>query len=50
MHNDFVIVDLAGVKDCATAAEVLQAIAENGCVFISRGGEVGGTHKANLKI
>ena len=53
MFNYFVIVgpadDPAGVKDCATAAEAFQKIADSGIKFISRGDD-SGTHKAELKI
>jgi tungstate transport system substrate-binding protein len=47
MHNDFVIVgppdDPAGIKGMKDAAKALEAIAENGAGFISRGDD-SGTH------
>lgn len=53
MYNYFVIVgptdDPAGVANCTTAVETLQAIAENQSTFISRGDD-SGTNKAELKI
>lgn len=53
MYNYFVIVgpsdDPAGVANCATAVEALQAIAESQSTFISRGDD-SGTNKAELKI
>lgn len=53
MYNYFVIVgpadDPAGVKDCATASEAFQAIADAGATFITRG-DASGTNNAELKI
>jgi len=53
MHNDFIIVgpatDPAGVKNTATAADALKAIAAAEAPFISRGDD-SGTHKAELAL
>lgn len=53
MYNFFVIAgpegDPAGVKDCKTAEEAFQAIANQKSEFVSRGDD-SGTHKAELKI
>ena len=53
MHNDFIIVgpagDPAGVADAADSLEALQAIADAGSPFISRGDD-SGTHKLELSL
>lgn len=53
MHNDFVIVgpedDPAHVKDAKDANAAMQAIADAGARFISRGDD-SGTHKFELKL
>ena len=53
MYNFFVIVgpadDPAGIKDCTTAAEAFQKIAESGQTFVSRGDD-SGTNKKELQI
>lgn len=53
MYNDFVIVgpssDPAGVKGRESATQALQAIADKGSLFISRGDE-SGTHRQELGL
>ena len=53
MYNYFVIAgpadDPAGIKDCKTAAEAFQKIADSGQTFVSRGDD-SGTHKKELQI
>ncbi len=53
MYNYFVIVgpadDPAGIKECETASQAFEKIAEAEAIFISRGDE-SGTHKAELKL
>lgn len=53
MHNDFVILgpadDPAGIGDAPDALEALQAIADSGAPFISRGDD-SGTHQLELAL
>jgi tungstate transport system substrate-binding protein len=53
MYNDFIVVgpadDPAGVAGSASAVEVMQKIAANGALFISRG-DNSGTHQLELKL
>jgi tungstate transport system substrate-binding protein len=53
MYNDFVLVgpsaDPAGIRGMESAAQALQAIADKGSLFISRGDE-SGTHKRELSL
>jgi tungstate transport system substrate-binding protein len=53
MYNDFVIVgpgdDPAGIGEAATAASAMEAIADAGALFASRGDD-SGTHKAELGL
>jgi tungstate transport system substrate-binding protein len=53
MHNDFVVLgpadDPAGVREASNALQALQAIAEAGARFISRGDD-SGTHKLELSL
>jgi tungstate transport system substrate-binding protein len=53
MHNDFVFVgppsDPAGIRDVATAADALAAIADRNALFVSRGDD-SGTHKMEKSL
>jgi tungstate transport system substrate-binding protein len=53
MYNDFIVVgpanDPAGVAGSASAVEVMQKIAANGAIFISRG-DNSGTNQLELKL
>lgn len=53
MYNDFVVVgppsDPAGVAGSTNAVEVMQKIAANGAIFVSRG-DNSGTHQLELKL
>lgn len=53
MYNDFIIVgpadDPAGIKGGNDAIAAFQAIADNKCVFVSRGDD-SGTHKKELSV
>jgi tungstate transport system substrate-binding protein len=53
MYNDFVVVgpadDPAGVAGSASAVEVMEKIAANGSIFVSRG-DNSGTHQLELKL